>query len=145
MGDADHTPCTWTSVEPLSCPHEPGITPALWGDPAATRAVLAARTGLYGSARVADWPPSPASEDFPLNGGAGAALHGAEDVPLVHWTTGTASPPQWAGSAGRLPPDHSPLFAPDVRTALPPTIIALVAAALGTLAGPEVPGRAATG
>ncbi|MFD5370529.1 amidohydrolase [Streptomyces sp. NPDC127103] len=133
-----------------ACPREPGITvvsraPALWGDPAATRAVRAAHTGLYGSARVADWPPSLASEDFPLYGGAGAALHGEKDVPLVYWMTGTASPRQWAAAAGRLPPNHSPLFAPDVRTALPPAVTALAAAALGTLAGPEVPDRAATG
>ncbi|MDX2562116.1 peptidase dimerization domain-containing protein [Streptomyces sp. TX20-6-3] len=45
-----------------ACPREPGITvvsrtPALWGAPAATRAVRAAHTGLYGSARVADRPP----------------------------------------------------------------------------------------
>ncbi|MFD9246763.1 hypothetical protein ACFV0D_33530 [Streptomyces sp. NPDC059556] len=59
--------------------------------------------------------------------------------------TGTASPRQWAASAGRLPPNHSPLFAPDVRTALPPAVTALAAAALGTLAGPEIPDRAATG
>ncbi|MGW4703048.1 amidohydrolase [Streptomyces sp. NPDC004285] len=133
-----------------ACPREPGITtvsrtPALWGDPSATRAVRAAHTGLYGSARVADWPPSLASEDFPLYGGAGAALHGEKDVPLVYWMVGTASPRQWTASAGRLPPNHSPLFAPDPRTALPAAINALVVAALSALAGPETPGRAAPG
>ncbi|MGW4745009.1 amidohydrolase [Streptomyces sp. NPDC004290] len=125
-----------------ACPREPEIrtvsrAPALWGDPAATRAVRAAHTRLCGSARVADWPPSLASEDFPLYGGAGAALHGEKDVPLVYWMVGTASPRQWAASAGRLPPNHSPLFAPDPRTALEPAITALAAAALSGLAGAE--------
>ncbi|MFF7776511.1 amidohydrolase [Streptomyces tanashiensis] len=127
-----------------ACPREPEITiisrtPALWGDPAATRAVRAAHTGLYGAARVADWPPSLASEDFPLYGGAGAALHGEGEVPLVYWMIGTASPRQWTASAGRLPPNHSPLFAPDPRTALPPSITALTAAALSGLTGLDLP------
>ncbi|MGO4632877.1 amidohydrolase [Streptomyces sp. 2RAF24] len=128
-----------------ACPRDPEITPvsrtpALWGDPAATRAVRDAHTALYGSARVTDWPPSLASEDFPLYGRAGAALHGEKDVPLVYWMVGTASPRQWAASAGRLPPNHSPLFAPDPRTALPAAIGALAAAALSGLAGAGIPG-----
>ncbi|GHF99193.1 amidohydrolase [Streptomyces zaomyceticus] len=132
-----------------ACPREPGITtvsrtPALWGDPAATRAVRDAHTALHGPERVADWPSSMASEDFPLYGGAGVALHGEKDVPLVYWMVGTASPRQWAAAAGRLPPNHSPLFAPDVRTALPAAITSLTAAALDRLAvapGAEPAGR----
>ncbi|MEU8762891.1 amidohydrolase [Streptomyces sp. NPDC048659] len=121
-----------------ACPREPTITvvsraPALWGDPAATGAVRAAHTELFGAARVADWPPSSAAEDFALYGDAGTELHGEPDVPLVYWMVGTASPRQWKASAGRLPPNHSPLFAPDPRTALPPAIDALVAAALTRL------------
>ncbi|MFH9725794.1 amidohydrolase [Streptomyces sp. NPDC017254] len=124
-----------------ACPREPEITtvsrtPALWGDPAATGAVRDAHAVLLGSERVADWPPSMASEDFPLYGEAGVALHGEKDVPLVYWMVGTASPRQWAASGGRLPPNHSPLFAPDVRTALPAAITALTAAALNRLAVP---------
>lgn len=119
-------------------------SPALWGDPAATRTVRAAHTGLYGSARVADRPPSPASEDFPLHGGAGAAPHGEKDVLLVHWVTGTASPRQWAASAGRLPPttplSSRPTCGRPCRRPSPRS-----RRRLGTLAGPEIPDRAATG
>ncbi|MEV4937138.1 hypothetical protein [Streptomyces zaomyceticus] len=118
-----------------ACPREPEFTnvsrtPALWGDPAATSAVRDARTALQGPERVADWPSSMVSEDFPLYGGAGVALHGEKDVPFVYWMVGTASPRQWAVAAGDLPPHHSPLFAPDVRSALPAAITSLTAAAL---------------
>ncbi|MEU4275817.1 hypothetical protein AB0F57_12935 [Streptomyces tanashiensis] len=65
-------------------------------------------------------------------------LHGEKDVPLVYWMVGTASPRQWTASAGQLPPNHSPLFAPDPRTALPPCITALTAAALSRLASPDL-------
>ncbi|MFD8639423.1 amidohydrolase [Streptomyces zaomyceticus] len=131
-----------------ACPREPDLTnvsrtPALWGDPAATRAVRDAHTALHGPERVADWPPSMASEDFPLYGGAGVALHGENDVPLVYWMVGTASPRQWAAAAGDLPPNHSPLFAPDVRSALPAAITSLTAAALDRLA--VAPGAEPTG
>ncbi|MER8232663.1 amidohydrolase [Streptomyces sp. NPDC094049] len=124
-----------------ACPREPEVrqvsrAPALWGDPAATAAVRAAHTALFGAARVGVWPPSPASEDFPLYGDAGAALHGEEGVPLVYWMTGTAGAGQWAAAGGRLPPNHSPRFAPDVRAALPPAIDALTVAALDRLAPP---------
>nr|WP_188269010.1 MULTISPECIES: amidohydrolase [unclassified Streptomyces] len=118
-----------------ACPREPTIrqvsrAPALRVDPAATESVRAAHTALFGAARVHDWPPSPASEDFPLYGGA----DGPEGVPLVYWMTGTAGAGQWAAAAGRLPPNHSPLFAPEVRAALPPAIDALTVAALDRLA-----------
>ncbi|MFH8727729.1 amidohydrolase [Streptomyces termitum] len=114
------------------CPREPEVrvvsrAPALWGDPAATAAVRAAHTGLFGAERVADWPPSLASEDCALLGAGGA-------VPVVYWMTGVAGPRQWAATGGRVPPNHSPAFAPDVRTALSPAIAALAAAALDRLA-----------
>ncbi|MGW7428349.1 amidohydrolase [Streptomyces sp. NPDC054861] len=126
------------------CPVEPEITtvsrtPALWGDAAATRAVREAHIALHGPERVGIWPPSLASEDFPLYGDGGRALHGEAGVPLVYWMVGTASPRQWAASGGRLPPNHSPLFAPDVRTALPPAITALTAAALDRLDAADPP------
>ncbi|MGW4054343.1 hypothetical protein ACWENA_26320 [Streptomyces sp. NPDC004779] len=107
--------------------------PALWGDPAATAAVRAAHTALFGPERVADWPASAASEDFALYGGAGNGLHGAGDVPLVYWMTGVTGPRQWAEGPDRVPPNHSSRFAPEVRSALPAAITALTAAALDRL------------
>ncbi|MFF6996720.1 amidohydrolase [Streptomyces sp. NPDC008313] len=123
-----------------ACPRDPDIaavtrTPALWVTPGVTEAVRAAHTALFGPERVTDWPTSTASEDFALYGGAGGGLHGAGDVPLVYWMTGVAGRRQWAATGGRVPPNHSPLFAPDIRSALPPAISALTAAALDRLAG----------
>ncbi|MER5966454.1 amidohydrolase [Streptomyces sp. NPDC002057] len=126
-----------------ACPRGPEITtvsrtPALWGDTAATLAVRAAHTALHGTARVVDWPPSLASEDFPLYGDGGVTSHGESGVPLVYWMVGAAGPRQWADSAGQLPPNHSPLFAPDVRSALPHAITTLTAAALDRLGAEPV-------
>ncbi|MFI8513417.1 amidohydrolase [Streptomyces sp. NPDC085460] len=117
------------------CPRDPDVTvatrvPALWGATAETAAVRAAHTALFGPERVTDWPPSAASEDFALYGGAG-------EVPLVYWMTGVTGARQWAATGGRVPPNHSPRFAPDVRSALPPAITALTAAALDRLNGPS--------
>ncbi len=123
-----------------ACPREPELTtlsrsPALWGDPAVTESVRAAHTALHGPERVGHWPPSMAAEDFPLYGDAGLAVHGERGIPLCYWMFGTASPRQWAEAGAGLPPNHSPYFAPDVRTALPPAITALTAAALDRLGG----------
>ncbi|MFF5337956.1 amidohydrolase [Streptomyces sp. NPDC013181] len=124
-----------------ACPRDPELTvvsraPALHTDPAATEAVRSAHTALYGPERVTGWPPSLASEDFPLYGDAGRALHGEAGIPLVYWMLGTTSPRQWAATGGRdIPPNHSPHFAPAVRTALPAAITALTSAALTMLTG----------
>ncbi|WP_326700481.1 amidohydrolase [Streptomyces sp. NBC_01754] len=123
-----------------ACPREPELTtlsrsPALWCDPAATEAVRAAHTALHGPERVGTWPPSMAAEDFPLYGDAGLDLHGERGIPLVYWMFGTASPKQWADHGAAPPPNHSPHFAPDIRTALPPAITSLTAAALDRLGG----------
>ncbi|WP_327349222.1 MULTISPECIES: amidohydrolase [unclassified Streptomyces] len=130
-----------------ACPREPDLTtvsrsPALWGDPATTRAIRNVHTALYGPQRVGTWPPSMAAEDFPLYGDAGLAVHGEAGIPLVYWMFGTASPKQWAVSPALLPPNHSPHFAPDIRTALPPAITALTAAAVDRLGAvpPYTPG-----
>ncbi|MGW3371976.1 amidohydrolase [Streptomyces hydrogenans] len=117
-----------------ACPRDPDVVavsraPALWGAPGETAAVRAAHTALFGPERVVDWPPSAAAEDFALYGGAG-------EVPLVYWMTGVAGPRQWSAHGGRVPPNHSPRFAPDVRSALPPAIAALAAAARNRLADP---------
>ncbi|MFE5886454.1 amidohydrolase [Streptomyces hydrogenans] len=117
-----------------ACPRDPDVVavsraPALWGAPGETAAVRAAHTALFGPERVVDWPPSAAAEDFALYGGAG-------EVPLVYWMTGVAGPRQWSAHGGRVPPNHSPRFAPEVRSALPPAIAALAAAARNRLADP---------
>ncbi|MYW11486.1 peptidase dimerization domain-containing protein, partial [Streptomyces sp. SID2563] len=124
-----------------ACPRDPDLTvlsrsPALHGDPAATNAVRAAHTALYGPARVTVWPPSLAAEDFALYGDAGRDLHGETGIPLVYWMLGTTSPREWAATNGtNIPPNHSPHFAPAIRTALPAAITALTAAALDRLSG----------
>ncbi|MFJ8765261.1 amidohydrolase [Streptomyces clavifer] len=123
-----------------ACPRDPELTvlsrsPALWCHPEATRTVRAAHTALYGPERVGDWPPSMAAEDFPLFGDAGAGIHAEAGIPLVYWMIGVMGPKQWAEAATGLPPNHSPHFAPDIRTALPPAITALTAAALTRLGG----------
>lgn len=124
-----------------ACPRDPDLTvlsrsPALHGDPAATDAVRAAHTALYGPARVTGWPPSLAAEDFAFYGDAGRDLHGETGIPLVYWMLGTTSPREWAATNGAgIPPNHSPHFAPAIRTALPAAITALTAAALDRLAG----------
>lgn len=127
------------------CPRDPEITvvsrsPVTHPDPAATAAVRRAHTELYGPERVAVWPPAMATEDFPLYGDAGAALHGMTGIPLSYWMFGVVGPKNWARTPGSAeeklaaqPPNHSPEFAPDVRTALPTGITALTSAALSWL------------
>ena len=75
-------------------------------------------------------------------GAAGAALHGRTGIRSVYWMLGTAAAPRSTGTAapdGDGPPggaahpepvagNHSPHYAPDVRTALPTGIEALAAA-----------------
>ncbi|MFJ7199567.1 MULTISPECIES: amidohydrolase [unclassified Streptomyces] len=121
-----------------ACRREPDLTtvsrsPALWGDPIATREIRGVHTALYGPQRVGTWPPSMAAEDFPLYGDAGLAVHGEARIPLVYWMFGAVGPKQWSVSPGHVPPNHSPHFAPAVRTALPSAISALTAAALDRL------------
>ncbi|MEU4262995.1 amidohydrolase [Streptomyces argenteolus] len=133
-----------------ACPRDPDLTmlsrsPALWCDPDAARTVRAAHTALYGPERVGHWPPSMAAEDFPLFGDAGLEIHSESGIPLVYWMVGVVGPKQWAADAARLPPNHSPRFAPDIRTALPPAITALSAAALARLGGAATSGVPQTG
>lgn len=90
-----------------ACPREPDLTtvsrsPALWGDPATTRAIRNVHTALYGPQRVGTWPPSMAAEDFPLYGDAGLAVHGEAGIP---WSTGCSGPR--AQSSGPSPPHSS--------------------------------------
>ncbi|WP_327233319.1 amidohydrolase [Streptomyces sp. NBC_01317] len=141
------------------CPRDPEITvvsrsPVTHPDPAATGAVRRAHEELYGPRRVGLWPPAMATEDFPLYGDAGLPLHGMAGIPLSYWMLGVVGPKTWAGTPGspeeRLaaqPPNHSPEFAPDARTALPTGITAMASAALNWLgtapraaAGASLPG-----
>ncbi|MEV7870702.1 amidohydrolase [Streptomyces sp. NPDC088124] len=115
-------------------------SPVTHPDPAATAGVRQAHVRLYGSERVAAWPPSMATEDFPLYGDAGVSVHGEEGIALVYWMLGVVGPKVWAQTPGTaeeklavLPPHHSPEFAPDIRTALPTGITAMTSAALSRL------------
>lgn len=131
------------------CPREPSVRvlaqsqPTL-ADPGTAAAVRRAHERTLGAARVAVWPASTATEDFPLYGPAGAGLHGATEVRTAYWMLGCVGPEQWArtpgtGAAakmGALPPNHSPGFRPDPRLAVPAGVTALTAAALVQLAEP---------
>ncbi|MFB9319078.1 amidohydrolase [Cryptosporangium minutisporangium] len=105
-------------------------------DPEATAVTRAAHEGLVGSERLAVWPPSMATEDFPHYASAGAAT--------VYWMLGSAGRRQVTEAPGHsmaerlaaLPANHSPRFAPDVRQTLPTGVAAMVTAALAHLARP---------
>ncbi|MEV7090992.1 amidohydrolase [Streptomyces sp. NPDC093085] len=126
-------------------PREPEVrtvarSPVTHPDPAATAVVREAHVRLYGAERVAPWPPSMATEDFPLYGDAGSGVHGEDGIALVYWMFGVVGPKVWARTPGTaeeklaaLPPHHSPEFAADLRTALPTGITAMTAAALARL------------
>ncbi|WP_019890989.1 amidohydrolase [Streptomyces purpureus] len=124
-----------------ACPREPEIvttsrSPVTHPDPAATAAVREAHVTEFGPERVAMWPPSLATEDVALFGDAGRRLHGAEGIALVYWMLGTAGPRAWAEAPGAsaaeklaaLPANHSPEFAPDLRSCLPTAVAALTTA-----------------
>ncbi|MEU8262703.1 amidohydrolase [Micromonospora sp. NPDC048999] len=123
--------------EAAGSPDEPRIrvvsrAPAYQGDPAVTARVRAAHEGAFGAERVAWWPPSLASEDFPLL---------AAGIPSSYWMLGTVGPRQWRAAAGAsaaeklgsLPTNHSAAFAPSVGLALPAGVEALIVAALTVL------------
>ncbi|MFE9096907.1 amidohydrolase [Streptomyces sp. NPDC007264] len=131
------------------CPRDPEVvevsrSPANVPDPSATRAARSAHEALLGARRVTDWQLSMAAEDFALFGPAGAALHGATGVRTAYWMLGTVAPKRWAATPGTsaaekvsgLPSNHSPRFAPDLRSALPTGISAMAAAALVHLGSP---------
>ncbi|MBQ0825181.1 amidohydrolase [Streptomyces tagetis] len=120
-------------------PEEPEVNvtsraAALWCDPHTTDALRRAHAALLGPGRVLSWPGSPATEDFPLFGDAGSAVHGRSGIPLAYWMLGVADP-----APGTVPhPNHSPFFAPHIAGALRPAVATLAAAALDRLgAGPD--------
>ncbi|MFC4031051.1 amidohydrolase [Streptomyces polygonati] len=117
-------------------------------DPAPAAAVRRAHEEAFGAARVARWQPSTATEDFPLLGPAGIALHGVPGIGAAYWMLGAIGPEQWAAAgataAERLaavPGNHSSRFRPHVRLTLETGIRALAVAARACLAAPEPAGR----
>ncbi|MDH6119761.1 amidohydrolase [Kitasatospora sp. GAS204B] len=124
------------------CPREPSIrTLSLSGvntpERDITTAVRRAHQIAFGTERVALWPPSLATEDFPLFGEAGADIHGVPGIRTAYWMLGMVGPAQWAAAPGRstaeklaaLPPNHSPAFRPHMRLTLQTGISALITAA----------------
>ncbi|MFD9029563.1 amidohydrolase [Streptomyces sp. NPDC059567] len=125
-------------------PREPEVTvvsrsAALRCDPSTTASIRRSHSRLLGAGRALTWPGSMAAEDFPLFGDAGAGIHGQHGVPLVYWMLGVLNPAAWGRATADGPdtppaPNHSPYFAPDIRTALRPAIAALTTAALDRFA-----------
>ncbi|MFE3147532.1 amidohydrolase [Streptomyces sp. NPDC059218] len=120
------------------CPVDPDVTvtarsPALSTDPAAGAEVRRAHEELFGPHRVVGTGPLTATEDF--------ARFATGGVPAVYWLLGVTGAGRWrrARDGGEpVPPNHSPEFAPDVRTALPAGIAAMASAARRLLARQEV-------
>ncbi|MFR9796941.1 amidohydrolase [Streptomyces sp. MS06] len=112
-------------------------------DPRTAAGVRAAHRELFGAERVATWPPSPATEDFPLLTGAGAHLHGRPGIRGCYWMLGATGPAQWADAPGdaaeklrSLPANHSPRYLPSPRLTLRTGTAALASAALARLGAP---------
>ncbi|MCX4745744.1 amidohydrolase [Kitasatospora sp. NBC_01287] len=131
------------------CPREPEVEELARSgvnlpDPELTARVRAAHQRAFGPARVADWPPSPATEDFPLLGEAGRPLHGVPGIRTAYWMLGMVGPAQWAAAPGAgaaeklaaLPANHSPEFRPHLPLTLRTGIAALTSAARTALADP---------
>nr|WP_230423950.1 amidohydrolase [Streptomyces radicis] len=117
------------------CPAPPSFqrvssSPPLVQDAGLADAVRRGHAEELGEGRVGRWPPATAAEDFGWFGPAGEELHGRRGIRLAYWMLGTAGPaPGTVGAArGAVPGNHSPAFAPHVRTALPTGITALAVA-----------------
>ncbi len=127
-------------------PRDPEVTVrarsrALLPDAPLTARLRAAHVAALSPARVLRWQPATAAEDFAWYGPAGAEVHGAPGVRLGYWMLGTVSASarrEAARTGNPVPGNHSPRFAPDLRTALPTGIEALTAAAHRALA-PDPP------
>ncbi|MCM2430878.1 hypothetical protein [Streptomyces sp. RKAG337] len=121
----------------------PSIPP---GRPRDGGAVLRAHQRAFGPQRVAVWPPSLATEDFPLYGPAGASLHGVEGIRTAYWMLGSVGPKQWAeapgdSAAAKTGRAAATTLRSSARTALtvPAGITALTSAALAHLDPPGSP------
>jgi hippurate hydrolase len=127
-----------SGCESAGTPQPPTIrqaarTPVNYTDADLTGRVRTAHEEAFGADRVAWWPPSLATEDFPLLG--------IGRIPTVYWMLGVVGPQQWR-AAGRtaaekfaaLPTNHSNTFTPWPRLALPHGIQAMAVAALSVMA-----------
>jgi hippurate hydrolase len=106
--------------------------PITRNDEQATRRVVAALEGTFGTAAVGEIPPATASEDFGLFGTAW-------DSPSVFWVVGGIDPDLYAearsrGAVDTLPANHAPDFAPVLDPTLQIGLKAMVSAALAWLA-----------
>jgi hippurate hydrolase len=137
-------------AEASRCPREPTVeVTARSGvnlpDGELTATVSAAHRAEFGPQRVAGWPPSTATDDFPLFGAAGADLHGVPGIRTAYWMLGMVGPAQWSAAPGAtaaeklaaLPPNHSPEFRPYMGLTLRTGIAALVTAAMTQLHRPQ--------
>ncbi|WP_371483921.1 amidohydrolase [Kitasatospora sp. NBC_00315] len=137
------------------CPREPTVritsrSGVNLPDAGLTAEVAAAHRAAFGAQRVTGWPPAMATEDFPLFGEAGRALHGVAGIRTAYWMLGVVGPRQWSAAPGAsaaeklaaLPPNHSPEFRPHVGLTLRTGITALVSAATSQLDRPAGPAPA---
>jgi amidohydrolase len=113
-------------------------------DPDLTERVRAAHRALFGPARVSGWQPMFATEDLPLLGGDGAALHGHPGIRTGYWMLGSVGPEEWAAAPGgaaeklsSLPQNHAPRYLPHPRLTLETGIAALATGALAALGAGE--------
>jgi amidohydrolase len=112
-------------------PRPPEITPLgryslVTNDPVATERVIGAFRDLFGSGRVREAKPTPASEDFGVFGAAW-------QTPSVFWFVGGTDPERYAElkQAGRIreiPTNHHPAFAPVLHPTLETGVAAMLAA-----------------
>ncbi|RBM14422.1 amidohydrolase [Streptomyces sp. PT12] len=110
------------------CPAPPSFervsaSPPLVPDASLAEAVRRGHAEELGEGRVGRWAPATAAEDFGWFGPAGEELHGRRGIRLAYWMLGTVG-----ADPGAAPGNHSPAFAPLVRTALPTGITALAVA-----------------
>jgi len=106
--------------------------PLTRNDEAATRKVVAALEGHFGTDGVREIPPASASEDFGL-------FAAAWNVPAVFWVVGGIDPETFdkaerAGKVDELPANHAPNFAPVLDPTLRVGIEAMLTAAGAWLA-----------
>lgn len=105
---------------------------ATYNDPALTRRVVTALTGVFGAGQVVEVPPIMAGEDFGEFGKAAGAPS------FMFWVGGVPAAQFAEAKAGRatLPSLHSPLWAPDPEPTLKAGVAALTLGALELLGKP---------
>ncbi|CAM5649649.1 amidohydrolase [Streptomyces badius] len=119
------------------CPTPPEVTvrpgyPNTVNDTVLDGEIAAVHRALFGPPTVLDFGPAMGSEDF--------SLLAPEGVPYDYWYVTSTPPAVWeaapgadlAEKLGRVPGNHSPLFAPDLSVLLP-GVRTLVSAALSRL------------